>query len=87
MSTTRGSNLVQVIGKGMAAAIAISICIAQHHVCVVLSEPYTYVSPFRHKCGLLMMGCVIWAMLDVTPYLARAMSATGGHNEGRKPTS
>jgi len=87
MSTTCGSNLVRVIGKAIAAAVAISICIAQHHVCVVLSEPYTYVSPFRHKCGLLMMGCVTGAMLEVTQYLARAVPAISGHNEGRKFTS
>jgi hypothetical protein len=55
-----------VIAAAIAAAIAIVICIAQGHVRVVLSEPYTYASPFRHKCGLLMIGCVIWAMLELT---------------------
>ena len=60
----------RISAAAMAAVTAVFICIAQHHVHVVLYEPYTYASLFAHKCGLLMIGCVIWAMLELTRYSA-----------------
>ncbi len=78
MSTTRISSHFRVIAAATAAVIAMLICIAQRHVRVVLSEPYTYASPFRHKCGLQMIGCVVWAMLELTRYLARTRWPAGG---------
>jgi hypothetical protein len=69
ISTTPVSSHLRMIAAAIAAAIAISICIAQRHVRVVLAEPHNYASPLRHKCGLLMIGCVIWAMLELRRYL------------------
>jgi hypothetical protein len=54
----------RVIGAGTVASTAIAICLAQHHVHVVLSKPYTYGSLFRHKCGLLMICSTLWTMLE-----------------------
>ncbi|WP_263382593.1 ribosomal maturation YjgA family protein [Granulicella arctica] len=71
----------RVVAAAVAAFISIAICVAQHHVHVVLLEPYTYGSPFRHKCGLLVIGSTIWAMLESTRYVARRRSQTRGHDE------
>ena len=49
-----------------AAVLAIAICIYERHVRVVLSEPATYTSPLHHKCGLLMLACVSWAVMELT---------------------
>jgi hypothetical protein len=48
-----------------AASLAIAICIVQRHVHVVLTQPSTYSSPLHHKCGLLMLGCVSWAVWEI----------------------
>ncbi len=48
-----------------AAVVAVRICILRHHVHVSLADPRTYASPFQHKCGLLMIGCVLWAVFEV----------------------
>jgi hypothetical protein len=80
MITSRFVNPLRMIAAATASSIATLICIAQRHVDVVLSEPYTYGSPFRHKCGLLMIGCVIWAMLELTRYLTRAKGSAGGRD-------
>jgi len=84
MSKTRVSTYLRVIVAAIAAAIAIVICIAQRHVYVVLSNPHTYASPFRHKCGLLMIGCVIWAMVELTRHLAKSSQRPSPHPP-RKP--
>lgn len=53
-----------------AAMLATGICIHQRHVHVQLSEPSTYASPLHHKCGLLMLGCCAWALIEVARALA-----------------
>jgi hypothetical protein len=75
MRTTHDSSLLRVLAAAIAAAVAISICVAQRHVRVVLSDPYTYASPLRHKCGLLMIGCVVWAMMELRRLLTREFSS------------
>jgi hypothetical protein len=49
-----------------AAFIAALICVDQRHVQIILSEPATYASPFHHRCGLLMIGCFVWALVEST---------------------
>jgi len=49
----------------LAATIAIAICIVEGHVHVALTQPATYSSPLHHKCGLLMLGCVSWAICEI----------------------
>ncbi len=48
-----------------AAAVGIAICKIQNHVHVSLTHPSTYSSPLHHKCGLLMLGCVSWALCEI----------------------
>ncbi len=48
-----------------AALAAVLICALRRHVHIVLADPRTYTSPFHHKCGLLMMVCVLWAVTEV----------------------
>ena len=48
-----------------AAFSAVLLCALRHHVHIVAADPGTYASPFHHKCGLLMMGCVAWAMAEL----------------------
>ncbi len=48
-----------------AATLATCICIVQRHVHIVLSKPATYTSPLHHRCGLLMLGCMAWAAVEL----------------------
>ena len=54
----------RVVAASLAAAISIVICIRQGHVHIVLSEPSTFSSPFDHRCGELMVGCIAWAVFE-----------------------
>jgi hypothetical protein len=58
------------LASALAALAATAICVAQRHVHLVLTEPRTYASPLRHKCGLLMIACVTWALLELRSYSA-----------------
>ena len=49
-----------------AAALGIAICVSQHHVRVAISDPGSYTSPLHHRCGLVMLTSVAWALLEVT---------------------
>jgi hypothetical protein len=49
----------------VAAAVGIAICKIQNHVHIALAHPSTYTSPLHHKCGLLMLGCVSWAICEI----------------------
>lgn len=48
-----------------AAVVGVTICIYQRHVHIALLHPSTYSSPLHHKCGLLMLGCVSWALCEI----------------------
>jgi hypothetical protein len=54
----------RVAAASLAAVGSILICIRQRHVHVVLSDPSTYSSPFVHRCGELMIGCLAWAAFE-----------------------
>ncbi len=69
--------------SSFAAVVAASICGLQHHVHVVLADPRTYSSPFHHKCGLLMMGCMLWAVTEVVLWHGHGeMPQLRGHTHG-----
>jgi hypothetical protein len=48
-----------------AATLGTAICIFQGHVQIAITHPSTYSSPLHHKCGLLMLGCVSWAICEI----------------------
>ncbi len=54
-----------------AVFLATVICIVERHVVIVFSQPATYSNALHHKCGLLLLGCVVW-MLFETPGLLLA---------------
>lgn len=53
------------------ALLAIAFCHARHHVHVVLAQPSTYETLVIHKCGLLMIGGVLWAEYEIGRWSGR----------------
>jgi len=72
LSTTRGWNFSALRANGytfgelrsaasiVAATVGVLICIHQHHVVLVLSEPSSYITVAQHRCGLVMLAGVLW---------------------------
>ena len=40
----------------VAATVGVLICIHQHHVLLVLSEPSSFITVTQHRCGLVMLA-------------------------------
>lgn len=47
-----------------ASAMLVHVSIAQH-VQILWSEPATYLSLFQHKCGVALVGCSLWLLLEL----------------------
>lgn len=57
-------NMVR-FGLALAAVYAsLVICTIEQHFQVVASEPSTYLLPFHHRCGLLLVASILWALLE-----------------------
>jgi len=52
--------------SSLACLIAFWICLEERHIHVVLSDPGTYTSPLHHRCGLLLTGCLLWALTELS---------------------
>ncbi len=52
-----------------AALVAIAFCVARGHVQIVPGDSSTYASALHHRCGQMMVACVVWALFELTAYL------------------
>lgn len=65
MNIQAPNSLLRAFVSVCAALVAISICIHQHHVHLVLWDADTYGDLLRHKCGRLVLLCVSWMAFEL----------------------
>ena len=55
----------------MAVAVALLICLHQRHFAVSLTDPMSFVRMLRHKCGMVMAGAVVWAVVEMAGWVRK----------------
>ncbi|MFC6646351.1 hypothetical protein ACFQBQ_12300 [Granulicella cerasi] len=53
------------IPASLIALFCIAMVVAEGHVEITLSDPTTYLSCLKHKCGLIMLTSFAWVALEL----------------------
>jgi len=49
----------------VAASVGVLICVYQQHFTVEFAHPASFELVFQHRCGLVMVGAMAWAAVEV----------------------
>ena len=58
------------LGLSLAAVyLALVICQVEQHFQLTFSDPNSYALLFQHRCGILLVACLLWALFETATLL------------------
>jgi hypothetical protein len=59
--------------SALAAVASVQLCVDLHHFMIEPSQPTTWVLPFEHRCGWVLILCCSWALAEIGGFTAECL--------------